>query len=300
MNVGAIMKKYGIKPKHKLGQNFLVNDVVLAKIVDAAELKPTDNVLEIGAGLGVLTQELIKRAKRVLSVEVDRSLVYVLKQILRQAQGDKNNEAQIASDDLAMTRLVGGQAGRARFKLVEADVLKMPMKEIETFFHNEPYKIVANIPYQITSHLLRRFLEVENPPTDMVLLVQKEVGQRIVAKPGDMNLLALSCQYYAAPAIVAAVAAANFLPAPEVDSVIIKLSKIKQLSPAEKLISKNLFKIARIGFSAKRKQLQNNLAAGLKITKDEAKKILISVGLPENARAEDLSVENWSKLATQF
>ena len=111
MNVGAIMKKYGIKPKHKLGQNFLVNDVVLAKIVDAAELKPTDNVLEIGAGLGVLTQELIKRAKRVLSVEVDRSLVYVLKQTFRQAQGDKNNEAQIASDDLAMTRLVGGQAG---------------------------------------------------------------------------------------------------------------------------------------------------------------------------------------------
>lgn len=275
-NIGLIMKKYGIKPKHNLGQNFLINDAILQKIIDAAELKSTDNVLEVGAGMGVLTRELIQRAKRVFAVEIDRSLVYVLKQEIRPL-------------------LVGRKD--VEYKLVEADILKLPMSDIEDFFKGEPYKIVANIPYKITSHFLRRFLEVENPPVEMVLLVQKEVAQRIVAKPGDMNLLALSCQFYAAPAVVADVAAGNFFPAPDVDSAIIKLSDIKRLNDAERLNAKNLFRIAHIGFSAKRKQLQNNLAAGLGITKDEAKKMLIAIGLKENARAEDLSVEDWIKLS---
>ncbi|MBI5254720.1 ribosomal RNA small subunit methyltransferase A [Candidatus Falkowbacteria bacterium] len=276
-NIGTLMKKYGIKPKHNLGQNFLVNDAILEKILSAADLKKTDNVLEVGAGLGALTRELIQRAKRVLAVEIDRSLVYVLKQEMRLV-------------DKSMTEV----------KLVEADILKLPMQDIETFFKGEPYKIVANIPYQITSHFLRRFLDNENPATEMVLLVQKEVGQRIVAKPGDMNLLALSCQYYAEPRIITDVAAENFLPVPEVDSVIIKLADIKRLSNAERLSAKNLFRIARIGFSAKRKQLQNNLSAGLKITKDKTKKMLLAIGLKENARAEDLSVEDWERLSDRM
>ncbi len=275
-NIGIIMKKYGITPKHNLGQNFLVNEAILEKIVVAADLKKTDNVLEVGAGMGVLTKELVQRAKRVLAVEIDRTLVYVLKQEMRPL-------------------LVGRKD--VEYKLVEADILKLPLREIEDFFKGEPYKIVANIPYQITSHLLRRFLEVENPPTEMVLLGQKEVAQRSVAKPGDINLLALSCQYYSSPKIIAEVAAGNFLPTPEVDSAIIRLSDIKRLNDAGRLKAKNLFRLAHIGFSAKRKQLQNNLAAGLGITKDEAKKMLLAVGLEENVRAEDLSVEDWTKLS---
>ncbi|MFH0814574.1 MAG: 16S rRNA (adenine(1518)-N(6)/adenine(1519)-N(6))-dimethyltransferase RsmA [Candidatus Falkowbacteria bacterium] len=275
-NIGLIMKKYGIKPKHNLGQNFLVNPAILEKIVDAADLKKTDNVLEVGAGLGVLTKELIQRAKRVLAVEIDRTLVFVLKQEMR-------------------SLLVGRK--NVEYKLVEADILKLPIQDIEDFFQGEPYKIVANIPYQITSHFLRRFLEVETPLTAMVLLVQKEVAQRIVAKPGDMNLLGLSCQYYSRPEIVADVAAGNFLPTPEVDSAIIKLAGIKRLDNAEQLKAKNLFRLARMGFAAKRKQLQNNLSAGLGITKDEAKKMLLTAGLKETARAEDLSVENWIRIS---
>jgi 16S rRNA (adenine1518-N6/adenine1519-N6)-dimethyltransferase len=269
LKISELMKKYGIKPKHSLGQNFLINDAVLAKIIKASDLKPTDNVLEVGAGLGVLTRELIGRAKRVMAVEVDRSLIYVLKQTIGRA---------------------------AEFRLIEADILKLPMREIEAFFKNEPYKIVANIPYQITSHFLRRFLEVENPPQKMVLLVQKEVAQRIVAKPGDMSLLALSAQFYSRPRIVDYVPAGNFLPAPDVDSAILELDEVKKITADERAGAKKMFRVARIGFSAKRKQLQNNLANGLGMSKEAVKNMLEEIGLDGQVRAQDLSVENWQKL----
>jgi 16S rRNA (adenine1518-N6/adenine1519-N6)-dimethyltransferase len=260
-----ILKKYRIFPSKRLGQSFLIDKKVLKKIVEAAELSKNDIVLEVGPGIGNLTKELAKRAKKIIAVEKDKRMVEILEETLE----DFKN-----------------------VKIVRADILKFPIHQLQT----TDYKLVANIPYYLTSYLIRKFLELKNKPKLIVLMVQKEVAQRICAKPPKMNLLAVSVQFYAKPKIISFVSKNCFWPRPKVDSAIIK---IKPLVNAEKrLIDADLFfRIVRAGFSQPRKQLINNLSKKLKKDKKIVRDWLLKCNIPPNKRAQALSIEDWKKLA---
>jgi len=257
----------------KLGQNFLTSKNIVEKIIKAADIKPTDVILETGPGKGILTEALLKKAKKVIAVEKDPLLVDFLKQKFSNA---KNLEL-IHGDILKIDH----------WKLIENCKLKI-----------KNFKIVANIPYYITSHFLRKFLEAENQPELMVLMVQKEVAERIIAKPPKMNLLALSVQVYGQPKIITKVSKNHFSPQPKVDSAIIKISNISRdffnvRSSTSNSLEKRFFEIVKKGFAHKRKTLKNNL----NLSKTEfLTKALKKRGLSEKARAQELSLEGWKSI----
>lgn len=263
-NIKDLAKKYQFYPSKGLGQNFLTDKNVLLKIIKAADLDKKDGiVLEIGPGLGVLTTELLKTTKKVIAVEKDRKMVKVLQETLKDA------------DNL---------------EIIQADILKIPDSELN--FPN--YKIVANLPYYIVSPVIRKFLESKFPPKEMILMVQKEVAQRIVSKPPEMSLLAVSVQFYAQPKIISYVPRTAFWPQPNVDSALIKITPIenKERPPADLF-----FKILKIGFSHPRKQLINNFSTGLKENREEVKIWLESQGINPDRRAETLTVQDWINLS---
>lgn len=269
--IKTLCSRYALVPKSWQGQNFLIDQKVLDKIISVSGLKKEDIILEVGPGFGVLTKELAKRVKKVISVEIEEKLIKALKNILKDY---KNVEIK------------------------EGDILKIP----NTQFLISNYKIVANIPYSITAHFLRKFLENEPKPQEMILLVQKEVAQRIIAKNKDASLLSVSVQFYGQPEIIDFVLSNSFYPEPEVDSAIIKIGKIgkgfsQNLSPEE---IKGFFRIVKIGFSSRRKQLHNNLAAGLRIEGEKIKEILENLGFNQQVRAQELSIEDWVKLAKEI
>lgn len=265
MNPKDLARQYGFTPQRSAGQNFLVDPKALQKIVAAADLRSTDTVLEVGPGFGVLTEELLKRAGRVVAVELDKRLVEALRE-----------------------RFV------TKLSIIHGDALKL-----NDFGIAGPYKVVANIPYNITSALIRKFLEAEHPSELMVLLVQKEVAERVCAKPGDMSLLSVSVQYYAKPEIVATVKAGCFWPAPKVDSAILKITPFSSPYQGEEGRGQ-FFDLVRAGFAAKRKQLRGNLARHYKVSLNTAAGWLREAGLPPLVRAEELSVEEWKELAGQI
>ncbi|MFH0955910.1 MAG: 16S rRNA (adenine(1518)-N(6)/adenine(1519)-N(6))-dimethyltransferase RsmA, partial [Candidatus Falkowbacteria bacterium] len=257
------------KPARSKGQNFLIREEIYDDIVAAANLKLDDIVLEVGPGLGFLTAKLAKQAGRVIAVELDDKLVEVLRTGLL-AQGIKNVE------------------------VVNEDVLKFTSKTSLTPLFKGSYKIVANLPYNITSIFLRKFLEMENKPKLMALMLQKEVAKRICAEPGDMSLLAVSVQFYAKPEIVQIAGRENFWPQPEVDSSVVKISPHASFLAGEK--EKDFFRLVKFGFSAKRKMLKNNLAAGFKMSQNEAENKISKAGFNPKVRAQELSVGDWLKL----
>ena len=268
-----------IIPKKSLGQNFLVNPRVLDKIVAAAEITKDDIVLEVGPGTGNLTKKLAEKTGRVIAIEKDRQLIGFLK-----------------------NKLSENSAIAEKSEIIEGDVLKINFSDLKI---KEDYKIVANIPYYITSRFLRKIFTEWPRPKLIVLIIQKEVAQRIMASPPHsklsvgasrphMNLLALSVQFFAEPKIINYVSKNNFRPRPKVDSAIIKLT------PKPKfyiLNSKFFFNIVRAGFSQKRKLLISNLVAKLKIKKEDAVKIFAKFGIDEKSRAENLDLDDWIKLA---
>ena len=294
-----------MKPKKSLGQNFLRDGKVLERIIQAADLSRKDNVIEIGPGEGVLTRELAKRANKLICVEKDERLA---EDIARKFQ-------------IQNSKITNGAC------VISEDILKVNLPELieENDFKN--YKVVANIPYYITSPIIQLFLETKYPPTEMILMVQKEVAERICArpskivsdssdvknaggnasldknrknrsilrgKPGQMSILAVSVQYYAKPEILFYVDKKSFWPIPEVDSAVIKISKIK--NQKSKLETQNFFRIVRAGFSAKRKMLANNLSTSFHLEKYEAEEKIKKAGLRPTQRAQELSVEDWKKL----
>lgn len=272
IDVFGLMEKYDISPRHEAGQNFLVDEKVLSKIVAAGDVTDQDNVLEVGPGLGVLTTELLHRAKNVVVIELDRSLQYVLKQEFRAVK---------------------------HLTVINDDVLTIPFAEVYAAFDNEPFKIVANIPYNITARFLRRFLESPMPPTSWTLLVQKEVAERMAAAPGQLSRLGVSVQYYTnARIVLPKVSREAFYPSPAVDSAVILLEKRDDV-PNESF-TRVFFQLVRIGFAAKRKQMINNVANGLHISRDEVKALLESVGLTPQVRAQELSIDAWKRLTTQW
>jgi len=250
-----------MKAKKSLGQNFLVDDSAIKKIIQAAAIKKGENVLEIGPGKGVLTQALVDVGARVTAVEIDPDLILLLKETF----GDQ-------------------------IQLIEGDILEM---DATGLFGKKAYKVIANIPYYITSPILEKFLSHESRPECLVMMVQKEVVDRITAKPPQMSLLSVVCQMYADVSKVSVVKAGAFRPIPKVDSAIVKLvlKKKSDVLKAEQVIA-----LAKIGFLAKRKQLHNNLSGGLSKPAELIKQAIVSAGLQPNVRAENLTMADWERL----
>jgi len=291
-----LCRLYDIKPARSRGQNFLIEEEVYEKIIKAADLKENDVVLEVGPGLGFLTTRLAKIVKKVVAVELDDKLAEVLRTGLM-AQGIypvKSGDAGILPSAKLFDRV-------ENVEVVNSDILKIPPLNLPLVKGESPqgrgFKIVANLPYNITSIFLRKFLSAENKPAMMVLMLQKEVAERIIARPPKMSLLAVSVQFYSRSEIVDIVPANCFWPKPEVDSAIVKL-KVK--SEKLKVSDKEFFKLVKIGFSAKRKMLKNNLAAGFHISPEEAEERVKKAGFNPKIRAQELSVEDWAKLFGEF
>ncbi|MEI7452411.1 MAG: 16S rRNA (adenine(1518)-N(6)/adenine(1519)-N(6))-dimethyltransferase RsmA [Candidatus Falkowbacteria bacterium] len=261
-----LCKMYEIYPSRSKGQNFLINEKVYDDIIVAADLKKTDIVLEVGPGLGFLTEKLAANCKKLVAVELDDKIFNYL-QIKKISQKLDNVE------------------------LLNSDILQVRVKEVLPV----KYKVVANLPYNITSIFLRTFLESDFRPQLLVLMLQKEVAERITAKAGEMSLLALSIQYFASAEIIEIVPASDFYPAPKVDSAIVKIdtSDSSKIDFAE---AKLFFRLARIGFSAKRKMLKKNLGNGVKIPAETIEQVLVDLGLDVKIRAQDLSLSDWKNL----
>lgn len=281
-NLIKFLKEHQLWAKKGLSQTFLVDRNALEKIVEAGEIKKDDLIVEIGPGLGTLTQELVKRAGEVVAVELDQKLVALLN----------------TSPILSLVRR------GTKFKIINADILKINLNEI---IGDRKYKVIANIPYHITSKVLELFLARENKPELMVLLVQKEVAERICAQPGAMSVLSVSVQLFGKPEIVGIVKKESFFPSPKIDSAILKISDIRDpfdsLSLAQddtKILSKQFFRTVKIGFASRRKTLANNLSAGYHIGKEEASDIIKTIGLSDKVRAQELSIKNWRELCQEM
>ena len=265
LDAHAVLKRFHLRAEKSLGQNFLQDASALERIALAAEINQDDCVLEIGPGLGSLTRYLAVSAKEVTAVELDPDLLPPLQAVLKPYQN---------------VRVVHGDI----LKLSIADIIKEP-----------DYLVVANIPYNITSAIIRHLLESRPKPRRVVLTIQKEVAERICAGPGDLSLLALSVQVYGRPAISAVIPYAAFHTAPKVDSAILRVDIYNEpLIPVEML--RAFFKFIKAGFSQKRKTLRNSLSSGLHIKTQEAESLLSAAGIDFMRRAETLSIEEWKRL----
>lgn len=266
-----ICKMLEIKPSRSKGQNFLITEKVYDDIVKAAKVSSDDLVLEVGPGLGFLTAKLAKVAKKVVAVELDDKLAAYLKMAI-----DSNDIENV--------------------HIVNEDVMKFDfdayLKKLD--FKGRKYKIVANLPYNITSIFLRTFLSAKLKPESLTLMLQKEVAHRMIAKAPDNNLLALSVAYYGEAEIVREVKAGNFWPEPDVDSSVIKVTLNDSKYDSE--LDKKFFRLAKMAFSSKRKMLRNNLSAGFKMKPVEIEAAMLKEGIDPKRRAEDLSLEDFKKL----
>jgi 16S rRNA (adenine1518-N6/adenine1519-N6)-dimethyltransferase len=264
-----LLRRYRLRPDRKLGQHFLVDPVALDRVVSAASLQGHETVLEIGAGLGALTVRLAERAREVFAVEYDRRLMPALREVV---------------------------GTNPRVQLVSADILEVNLADL---LGARPYGVVANIPYQITSLLLRRLLERQPVPDRLVLTVQREVAERVASGPGEMSLLALGVQMYGVPTVVGRVPSASFLPPPDVDSAILRVDLHPRPVVPTQLVSP-VFRLARAGFAQKRKKLRNALAAGLALKPAEVEPRLRAAGIDPSARAETLGLADWQRLAESW
>jgi 16S rRNA (adenine1518-N6/adenine1519-N6)-dimethyltransferase len=271
-----LLRQFGFKPKKSLGQHFLIDEVILERILSAAELSPGDIVIEIGPGLGILTQGLAKQGAKVIAVELDAKLVALLRKRL---------------------------ATFPDVKIVHADILKITTQQLlkDNLAASElakGYKVIANLPYYITSPVLSHFLEAQPRPSEMVVMVQKEVGEAIAAAPGKMRLLSVKTQFYSKPSIVSYVPAASFYPVPKVDSAILRLDVYSQPPLIKSGVSDaaSFFGIVTHGFSSPRKQLRNSLAQSLEMPPSQVAALLEKAGIEAKRRAETLSLEEWKEL----
>jgi 16S rRNA (adenine1518-N6/adenine1519-N6)-dimethyltransferase len=262
-DVRTAMKLAGIKPNKNLGQHFLVDRPSLEAIMGAADVTPADTVLEIGPGLGVMTRPLTTMAGQVVAVETDHTLAELLR--------------RDAPDNL---------------EVVEQDILQFDLARLPA-----GYKVIANIPYYLTSKILRLLIENPNPPAVMSLLIQKEVAERVTAIPGKLSILALSVQYYGRPELVRLVERHKFWPPPDVDSAVLRIEYTGPAFPAD---VHQLFRLIKAGFGEKRKQLKNSLSGGFNLSSGLTQQLLTDAGLGPTARAQELHLADWQRLYEAF
>ena len=262
-----LLKKHRTGPEKYLGQHFILSKKALTQMIKAAGIKPNDTVIEIGPGLGTLTQELAKTGAKIIAIEKDLKMINILGETL---------------------------TGHKNIKIIQADARgdKLGIK-----IAKNKYKIVANLPYNVATFLIRQWLELKNSPKLMVLMIQKEVAQRMTAKPPHMNLLAVSTQFLAIAKVVDYVPAKAFWPKPKVDSAIIKIVPKKR--PPQKT-RRAFFAVVKAGFSQPRKQLIGNLTKKLKTPREKLMEIFKNLNISERARAENLSLEQWILLAKEI
>ncbi len=293
--IKEILKKYNIRPSKKFGQNFLIDKSVVRKVIKSADLKPFDTILEIGPGIGTLTQEIARKAKRVIACEKDIKMCEILKETLKDFQN---------------------------IEIVQEDILKYKIRDIR-------YKILSNLPFYLTAPVIRKFLEAVDEagdvkhrqmrPCQMILIVQKEMAQRICpprrarsageagAKPPKMSILAVSVQFYAQAKIIDYISKKSFWPEPKVDSAIIKITPQPQKLTTRPGLVDLFFKIVKAGFSHPRKQILNNFSGAcpefvkeLKLDKEKIKKWLIQNNIQPSQRAETLTIQDWLNLTKTF
>jgi 16S rRNA (adenine1518-N6/adenine1519-N6)-dimethyltransferase len=267
-SVPALLREHGLRPRKRLGQSFLLDPGALRRIVEAADLSAGDPVVEVGAGVGNLTHLLAAQAGTVVAVELDERLVEILREQV---------------------------AGLPNVQVVHGDVL-----QIHDFgFADRAYKVVGNLPYYITSAVLRHFLEGRPQPVLLVVTIQREVAERIVAQPGDMSLLAVSVQFYGQPRIVARIPAGSFYPPPQVDSAIVRIDvgSEPRVNLDEDIGEGGFFRVVRAGFSQRRKTLRNSLSGGLALDPGLVEDRLREAGVDPRRRAETLSLEEWAAIA---
>jgi 16S rRNA (adenine1518-N6/adenine1519-N6)-dimethyltransferase len=261
----ATLRAHNVRPSKSLGQNFLLDLDVVDASLTAANIGPEDTVLEVGPGAGVLTLALVRAARRVVAVELDRDMLRILAAVRR----DHRN-----------------------LELVEANIIAFPPSD---FVGDDRYKVVANLPYYLTSVAIRHFLEAQHRPELLVLLLQREVAERLCATPNDMSLLALSVQLYAAPEILRIVPPTSFYPEPKVESALVRLTlRAEPLLPRERIPT--FFLLAQAGFSDRRKQLHNSLRINLRMPPEEVATLLATAGIDGRRRAETLSIPEWGTL----
>ncbi len=269
------LRQLNARPSKGLGQNFLIDEDVLKTIASAAELTPDDTVVEVGPGLGILTSELLEKAGTVISVEVDSNLATALRHKF---------------------------SSNPQLSVVNADILDLDLTELihsHTPATNQNYKVVANLPYYVASPIIRRFLETSLKPSAMVIMLQKEVGQSIVAGPGHMSLIGIGVQLYGKPSIVDYVPPQSFYPAPKVDSAIVHIDVYPR--PAIELDDiEGFFQVVKGGFSTPRKQLRNSLSRGLGLPTTETAQILEQAEISPQRRPQTLSLEEWANVYRVF
>jgi len=269
LNIQPLLKRYHIHPKKSLGQNFLVEPGGLMKVINAAELSGSEEVLEIGAGLGSLTYLLAQTSARVSAVEIDTHMLEPLAEALKPF---------------------------SNVQIVPGDILELDPAELVS---SENYVVVANIPYYITSVIIRHLLEANLKPSRVILTIQKEVAQRILARDGKMSLLSLSVFVFGEPEIANTIPAGSFFPAPDVDSAVLRIRLYpKPLIPPSQL--DHFFKLAHAGFGQKRKTLRNSLSAGLNLPASEIEAQLLEANIEPSRRAETLSIAEWARLVKSF
>jgi len=267
--VPSLMRDYGIKPKKGLGQNFLINETYLAKITEAAQIDKNTDVLEIGAGMGNLTRHLAAAARHVTAVELDRQLIPILTKVTREF---------------------------ANVRIVQGDILELPVNDL---MDAPGYVVAANIPYYITSALIRYLLECTAKPSAIVLTIQREVAQRICADAGALSLLALSVQVYGSPRIAARIPSGAFYPVPKVDSAVLAVDLYDQPMIPYKLLD-YFFRLAKAAFTQKRKMLHNALAGAPELNKEKVDLLLSRAGIDPKRRAQMLTIDEWKQLTNAY
>ncbi len=270
--------RYGLSAGRRLGQHFLIDKSVLQDILKTAAISPQTPVLEVGGGLGVLTLALLSQAERVVVVELDEKLCQALNKI---------------------------GMGSSKLKLVKGDILKITNEQLQLGLgikKNEPWQIVANLPYEISGAFLQRFLWGDFLPQAMTLLLQREVAERMMAPPGQMSLLSLSCQLKSQVRIIRHIKPSSFWPEPRVQSSLVRLDLFSD-SDMDRLLDDKarqlLWRLARISFAARRKVMINNLKSALELSRDELEKIFIKAVIPLKARAQELSIDDWFRLTKE-
>lgn len=268
-NVRNLLRRYDIRPIKRLGQNFLIDQYALRKVIQAANLQKDETILEVGAGLGSLTQLLAQSVKEVIAIELDKRLIPALRAVLQNSQN---------------------------VRIIEADVLKL---DIEELVNRSAYSVVANIPYYLTSGLIRKLLEVPKRAERIVLTIQREVAERILAPPGKYGLLTLSVRMYGDAHIAGYIPASAFYPEPKVESAILSIQLQTSPRVRDELIP-IVFKLAKAGFGQKRKQLRNSLSSGLGMNTEVVEDMLLNVGIDPKRRPQELILEEWTALAEKI
>ncbi len=265
--VKEILSKYDFKPMHRRGQNFIIDKNIIQKIIQQSQITPTDHILEIGPGLGVLTNELSANAKKVLAVDIDKKIINILE----------------------------NEFNWPNVKIIKSDILKISNKEIVKYLGSRKYKLIANLPYQITSEVIAKFLKEDPRPSRIIIMVQREVGERMLEGAPHTNLLALMVELYSDAKKLFQVSKNSFYPVPKVESVVMELIPKAKISLKPNQESR-FWELVKAGYRSKRKYLQNNLASHAKVSKSQLESAWRELGWDKKIRPENLSLKDWLAL----